>query len=110
MPSVFDWIKVAFCFALILMLHYEEQIPEGSLIVVAICWSAICISGILLSLPLFLMIGIGAGAAQADWMSDGFAIIVFIVIPTGLSIFWSVFIRRKILRVFRATTHPEEEV
>jgi hypothetical protein len=37
----------------------------------AIPWAVLCSMGLLLTIPIVLVIGIGAGAAQADWMSDG---------------------------------------
>lgn len=48
--------------------------------IVAIPWAILCVFGILATVPLLIPIRIGAGAAQADWMSDGFII--------GLVISW----------------------
>jgi len=49
-------------------------------------WAAFSIVGILLTLPLIIVIGIGAGAAQADWMSDKFIFTLCFVIPTILAV------------------------
>ena len=52
----------------------------------AIPWVILCIFGILATLPLFVFVGINAGGAQADWMSDEFIIGLVFVIPTILAI------------------------
>jgi len=49
-------------------------------------WMIISIIGIVLTIPLVMIIGMGAGCAQADWMSDGFIITLCFVIPTTLSV------------------------
>ncbi len=49
-------------------------------------WAAFSVVGILLTLPLFLVIGIGAGGAQADWMSDQYIFTLCFVIPTILAV------------------------
>ena len=36
----------------------------------AIPWAVLCSLGLLLTIPIVLVIGIGAGATQADWMSE----------------------------------------
>lgn len=110
MPWVFDCLKAVFCLALILMLCFEERVPESLVIAVAICWAALCIVGIILTLPLFFVIGMGAGAAQADWMSDGFVIVVIIILPTGLSILWSVFLKKRILKTVGSSRDRAEDV
>ena len=53
---------------------------------VAIPWMILCIFGVLATLPLFVLVGINAGGAQADWMSDEFIIGLVFVIPTILAI------------------------
>jgi uncharacterized membrane protein YcjF (UPF0283 family) len=58
-------------------------------------WAILCILGIIATLPIFLLIGIGAGAAQADWMSDGFIIVVCFVIPTFLAILIAEFLKSR---------------
>lgn len=49
-------------------------------------WIIVSILGILLTLPFFFVIGIGAGGAQADWMSDTFIIYLCFVIPTTIAV------------------------
>lgn len=49
-------------------------------------WVFLCIFGILTTLPVIFVMGIGAGAAQADWMSDEFIIGLVFVTPTILAI------------------------
>jgi hypothetical protein len=49
-------------------------------------WIIVSILGILLTLPLAFVISIGAGCAQADWMSDAFIITLCFVIPTTLAV------------------------
>lgn len=49
-------------------------------------WAVLCIFGIVATIPALIVIGIGAGAAQADWMSDSFIIGLVFVTPTVLAI------------------------
>ena len=49
-------------------------------------WAILCALGLLAAIPVVFAIGIGAGAAQADWMSDGFVIGLVFVLPTILAI------------------------
>lgn len=63
--------------------------------IAAIPWAAVCIVGIIATIPIVALIGIGAGAAQADWMSDGFIIGLLIVTPTTLSLMASELMKRK---------------
>ena len=74
------------------------QVALGALTIVAVLaesflwwlpgvpWIIISIIGIVLTIPLFIVIGIGAGCAQADWMSDGFIITLCFIIPTSLAV------------------------
>ena len=57
-------------------------------------WAVLCILGILMTLPLVMLIGIGAGAAQADWMSDGFIIGLNFVCPTVFALIIAETIKR----------------
>ena len=52
----------------------------------AILWAITCLFGILMTVPVFIVMGIGTGPAQADWMSDQFVYIVFIILPTLLAL------------------------
>lgn len=52
-------------------------------------WIILCIFGMVSTLPLILVIFGMAGGAQADWMSDGEATILFFVVPTAMAIFIS---------------------
>jgi len=61
----------------------------------AIPWAVVCSMGLLLAVPIVLVIGIGAGAAQADWMSDGFIICLVIGMPTVLAVIASASANRK---------------
>ena len=49
-------------------------------------WLVLCVFGVLATVPVVMVIGIGAGAAQADGMSDEFAIGLVFVLPTILAI------------------------
>jgi hypothetical protein len=53
--------------------------------VVAIPWAALCIFGIVATIPIVILIGVAAAGAQADWMSDAFVIGLTIVTPTILA-------------------------
>lgn len=59
---------------------------EGAILVVGLIWLVLCMAGVLLMISVLLVIGVGAGAAQADWMSDGFVVVVFFVMPTVVSV------------------------
>ena len=61
----------------------------------AIPWAVLCSLGLLLTIPIVFVIGIGAGAAQADWMSDGFIIGLVIVTPTILAMIAAAVTSRK---------------
>ncbi|MCH7229209.1 hypothetical protein, partial [Haloferula sp. A504] len=61
----------------------------------AIPWAVLCAMGLLLTIPIVFVIGIGAGAAQADWMSDGFIIGLVIVTPTVLAVIVSAIANRR---------------
>ena len=52
-------------------------------------WVVLCVHGIILTIPVVFLIGMGAGAAQADWMSDGFIFTLLFVLPTIFSMFVS---------------------
>lgn len=63
-------------------------------------WALLNILGIVATIPqlipLLFVIGLSAGTAQADWMSDGFVYSVCFVLPTAISIAFSHYIRLKI--------------
>ncbi len=54
--------------------------------VAVIPWAILCIFGIVGSIPAILVVGVGAAAAQADWMGDAFVIGLLFVTPTVLAI------------------------
>lgn len=56
-------------------------------------WAILCILGIVGTIPAIFVIGIGAGAAQADRMSDEFIIGLVFVTPTVLAIAIAEFLR-----------------
>jgi hypothetical protein len=62
--------------------HFNFWLPP------LVAWLVMCWKGILLVLPFAGLLFISAAEAQADWMSDTFAMLLFFVIPTLLSIFW----------------------
>lgn len=64
----------------------------------AIPWAVVCMFGIIATIPIVALIGFGAGAAQADWMSDGFIIGLVIVTPTTLSLIASALLNWKMAR------------
>lgn len=69
---------------------------ESSLWWIAVIpWAMLCIFGILATIPALFVVGIGAGAAQADWMSDAFVIGLLFVTPTMLAVAISEFFRRR---------------
>jgi hypothetical protein len=72
----------------------------------AIPWAVVCALGLLLIIPIVFVVGIGAGAAQADWMSDGFIIGLVIMTPTVLAVIASALMSRK--KVKRAV-EPEPD-
>ena len=74
--------------------------------VAVIPWFCLCIFGFLATLPIFIVIGIGAGAAQADWMSDEFIIGLVFVTPTILAMVIAEIGRQKSKRVKEATSNP----
>lgn len=49
-------------------------------------WAVLCVFGIFATVPLVCLVGMGAGAAQADWMSDAFLWGLLFVTPTLLAI------------------------
>jgi ABC-type uncharacterized transport system permease subunit len=49
-------------------------------------WMLICILGIIATIPILFIVGIGAGATQVDWMSDEFIWGLVLVTPTVLSV------------------------
>jgi hypothetical protein len=49
-------------------------------------WAVLCVFGIIATIPALIVIGIGAGAAQADWMSDAFIIGLVFLMPTILAV------------------------
>ena len=59
-------------------------------------WLILNFFGIILTLPILFLLGLGIGAAQADWMPDEFIFIVLFIIPTGVSIAFNYFISRKV--------------
>ena len=59
---------------------------EGAILVVGLIWLVLCIAGVLLMIPVVLCVFSMADGAQADWMSDGFVVVVFFVMPTVLSV------------------------
>lgn len=67
--------------------------------VAAVPWAILCWLGITLAIPLWILaiiaIGISAGGAQADWMSDGFVIGLAIVTPTILAMAAAEYLRRR---------------
>ena len=72
--------------------------------VAVIPWLFLCILGIMATIPLFFFIGAGAGAAQADWMSDEFIIGLVFVLPTFLAVVIAEVSRRRAMRVANATS------
>ena len=80
--------------------------------IVAIPWAISCIVGIFITLPFIALIGIMAGAAQADWMSDEFVIFVFFIIPTALSFVGEKFLGRMFSKKkpkYKATQNTEQK-
>ena len=75
-------LRVATCVLTLVLVQNELSLWW----VAAIPWAVLNIVGILLSIPILLIIGAGAGAAQADWMSDEFIFTVLFIIPTVLAI------------------------
>jgi hypothetical protein len=72
-----------------------------------IVWIVLCFFGILVVfIPLTILIGIGAGAAQADWMSDAFVFWVFFAVPTFAAMGMSELFRWRASRNSHA--HPSE--
>ena len=61
-------------------------------------WAILNFIGLLLLIPVIVVIGLGAGAAQADWMSDGFVFVVCIAFPTLAACSFSEFSRRRHIR------------
>lgn len=98
--SIFDYFKIASSLILIVLMFYEERVPSVLITVVTITWAVLCITGLIGIILIFIVIGIatGAGGAQADCMSDGFVIFVFIIMPTCLSVFLSFLLRRHLHR------------
>lgn len=75
--------RLALMVSLIIAINYDWSLWW----VLGVPWVILCLAGIILTIPFFLVIGLAAGAAQADWMSDSFIIMLAFVTPTGLSIF-----------------------
>ncbi len=66
--------------------------------IAVIPWAILCIFGIVATIPAIFVIGIGAGGAQADWMSDAFIIGLVFVGSTVLAIAIAEFLRWRIDR------------
>jgi NADH:ubiquinone oxidoreductase subunit K len=75
-------LRVATCAASIALVYSES--PFWWIAVTP--WAMLNIIGIALSLPLILLIGMGAGAAQADWMSDEFIYTLIFIAPTAFAV------------------------
>lgn len=62
--------------------------------------------GILATLPIVVVMGIGAGAAQADWMSDEFIMGLVFVTPTILAMIIAEIGRQRKNRVSESPQKP----
>ena len=100
-PLHYQILRVVLGVALAIMAAMESSFWWGP----AIPWAVLCSMGLLLTIPVVLVIGIGAGAAQADWMSDGFIIGLVIVTPTVLAVVVSAITNRK---KARPPSEPEQ--
>lgn len=81
-PVHFQLIRVFLGVLLAVLVSFESPLWW----IAAAPWAALCFLGLIATLPIVLVIGIGAGTAQADWMSDTFAIGLVIVTPTTLAV------------------------
>jgi hypothetical protein len=82
MKCILQILRVTTCAASIALVSSDS--PHWWIAVVP--WAMLNIVGIALSLPLVLLVGIGAGAAQADWMSDEFIYTLIFIAPTAFAV------------------------
>jgi membrane protein DedA with SNARE-associated domain len=78
----FQVLRVVTCAASFVLVYCESSYWW----IAVVPWVIFNIIGIVLSIPLIIIIGIGAGAAQADWMSDEFICVLIFVVPTVLAV------------------------
>ena len=88
--TVLQLLRVLLCGISFLLLSAESNLWW----LPVLPWAVLCLHGILLTIPLALVAGLGAGAAQADWMSDEWILTLCLIIPTGFSLALSFFFRR----------------
>ena len=75
-------LRIALCAASITLAAYESPFWW----VAVAPWAVLCSFGIIMTVPIIFIIGMGAGAAQADWMSDEFIVTLIFITPTMLTI------------------------
>ncbi|BCX49038.1 hypothetical protein HAHE_29460 [Haloferula helveola] len=90
----YRWLQVLRILSALLVWPGAELVPDLWALPLVI-WATLNFAGLLVLLPILFIIGLGAGAAQADWMSDSFEFIVFIAIPTAASIIFASVSRRR---------------
>lgn len=73
--------RIVLCVGTILLLEYSPELWW----IMGVPWIVMTIFGILATIPLLMVIGMIAGGAQADWMSDAFVIVLLLIAPTVMA-------------------------
>lgn len=103
--TLLNLLRIVLCIASITLVAHES--PWWWIAVAP--WLTICIFGIILTVPVIIIIGMGAGAAQADWMSDEFIYTLIFVTPTTLALFWHSFFMPRLRRYFSDETPAPDD-
>ena len=98
-------LRILLCIASITLATYDSPFWW----VAVAPWAVLCLVGIILTIPIVFIIGMGAGAAQADWMSDEFIFTLVFITPTALSLFWHSLIKPKLKSIISKPNSDAKE-